>query len=382
MNKLDPDQMPGRYERRVFIGGNYDFSVILKEIRDFVAKLEFQPIFALDFEIPPGKIHDYDLRLLHNCRYAIFEVGQPAGELMEIERALDYNVEMLILYQSREPGGGPPPTMTTMLTTALKTIGCEPKGYCTIEEQREIIRDFLSSEPEESRDLFRAFLDAFGFQFGVIRHSVTIHPDGLAEHEMLFDQLRVASGVNTSVVPYLHHHLNVAGESAVIMGDLEFSPGRGTKHRWLKEEVEATAKRKSGYVEIESGLKLEDELGYLLKATSSNAFCFTKEQFEQSVSDFPFEFETQRVHYPTEKLIVEVNFFPGYKVNPRPIALHGKKIIDEAIREPIAFFNWDFKQNKASLTVKKPRIFYRYGIIWEPMPVAEYSELREKKISV
>lgn len=140
---LDVDKMPGRFENRVFIGGNYDHMAVLRKIENYVEENGFQPILAYDFDVPKDKIHDTDLRLLHNCKYAIFDETDPAGELMEIEVSKQYGTMVFIVYQTRDPESREtPPGVTTM----VKTLGYSMYGYTTFEELRDIIGEWLVKE--------------------------------------------------------------------------------------------------------------------------------------------------------------------------------------------------------------------------------------------
>jgi hypothetical protein len=133
------DQIPGQLERRVFIGGNYDNCAVLREIASIVQDLGYQPIIALDFDIPETEIRRYDLILLHNCKYAIFEVTFSNGHLIEIERARDYDVQTLLVYQVRDENRKPPPGATQMiLTSAFPRF-----GYKNFTELKEYLRSFL-----------------------------------------------------------------------------------------------------------------------------------------------------------------------------------------------------------------------------------------------
>ena len=141
VEKLDINKMPGKYENRVFIGGNYDHMAVLKEIEKYIKKSGFQPILAYDFDVPKNKIHDFDLRLLQNCKYAIFDETHPAGELMEIERTKDYGTIVLIIYQIRDPENIEPPAQVTSMVTSLDY---PMKGYNTFDELKNIITTWLS----------------------------------------------------------------------------------------------------------------------------------------------------------------------------------------------------------------------------------------------
>lgn len=103
--KRSPNHLPGNFDERVFIGGNYNVAGNLRAIRRYVEQAGFVPIFPLDdYDIPRDQIHDWDIRLLHNCKYAIFDVSVPAGELMEIERALTFKTEPYWYFKSRNQG--------------------------------------------------------------------------------------------------------------------------------------------------------------------------------------------------------------------------------------------------------------------------------------
>lgn len=145
----DPNKPPGAIHNRVFVGGNYDFMPLLREICKTVFDNGYQPIFAYDFEVPKDEIHDHDIRLLHNCKYAIFEVSNPAGELMEIERVRDWQISTLLIYQIRDKGNPtPPPALTSMLKT-FKYDRLIMKGFFSIEEMKKIIISWLKNLREE-----------------------------------------------------------------------------------------------------------------------------------------------------------------------------------------------------------------------------------------
>ena len=138
--KLDINNIPGKYEDRVFIGGNYDWMPVLREIGKYTEENGFQPILAYDFKIEKG-IHNFDLRLLHQCKYAIFDETHPAGELMEIERSKDYEVNVFIIYQVRDLENDKPPAQVSSMVTSLKY---PMRGYSTFEELNKVISEWLS----------------------------------------------------------------------------------------------------------------------------------------------------------------------------------------------------------------------------------------------
>lgn len=93
-----PLEFPGDWEKAVFVGGNYiaHMPTIMK-IKDITQKLDYEPIIADEYKIPEEHIHHHCMMLLHTCKYAIFEVTSPGGQLMEIERATDWIKEDNIL---------------------------------------------------------------------------------------------------------------------------------------------------------------------------------------------------------------------------------------------------------------------------------------------
>lgn len=136
-------RIPGQLEKRVFIGGNYDNVAVLRQIASMVIELGYQPIFALDFVMPRDRTREYSLRLLHNCSYAIFEITLGNGHIVEIERAKDYDVDVLLVYQVVDEKSGPPPSVTQMVLSS----SFAKFGYRTFGELREYVQTFLSSEP-------------------------------------------------------------------------------------------------------------------------------------------------------------------------------------------------------------------------------------------
>lgn len=105
-----------------------------------VEELGYQPILALDFDVPEQKIRDYDLLLLHNCKYAIFEITFGNGHLVEIERASNYKLlSILLVFQVRDESKKPPSGASQMvLTSAFPRF-----GYRTFAELKEYLPNFL-----------------------------------------------------------------------------------------------------------------------------------------------------------------------------------------------------------------------------------------------
>lgn len=82
-------------DKAVFIGGNYAKNE--SELDTLSEKLEdigMIPVNAseVDSVQDPDRIHEESLRLLHNCKYAVIDVSDAAGQFLELERARDYGV--------------------------------------------------------------------------------------------------------------------------------------------------------------------------------------------------------------------------------------------------------------------------------------------------
>lgn len=138
MPKKSIDTIPGNYHKRVFIGGDYSHRALITEIEGIVSNLGFIPIVADEYEMKEEEIHDCTMRLLHCCKYAIFDISTISGALMEIERIRDYKTKALILFSSREEKGIPKQQTTRMIDPALR-----PRGYRDFTQLRRIIENFL-----------------------------------------------------------------------------------------------------------------------------------------------------------------------------------------------------------------------------------------------
>lgn len=146
----DIDKLPGKINNRIFVGGRYTFMPLLKEICKTVFNVGYQPIFANDCKIPVEDTHDSVIRLLHNCKYAIFEVTASNGQSYEIENIRSMNIDALIIYSIIDKNNPKlPPTISSMLKTFTfpKII---MKGYSTIDEMKETIVSWIRGLKEKS----------------------------------------------------------------------------------------------------------------------------------------------------------------------------------------------------------------------------------------
>ncbi len=136
-----PLGFPQPWEKRVFIGGNYQTHMpVLRHVERIVASLGFTPVIAFDVEISRESTYHHTLMLLHTCEYAVFEISAPSGQLMEIERTRDYQTKVLLLYSTTEPSGPPSQLVSSMLTSA--EVG-RVEGYVEMADIEPIIARFL-----------------------------------------------------------------------------------------------------------------------------------------------------------------------------------------------------------------------------------------------
>jgi len=140
--KYSADSPPGTIEKRAFIGGNYALMPILREIEKVVFAYGFQPIIAFDFNIPKAKTREYTLRLMFQCKYAIFEMTIPNGHLVEYIRGHGFEeMNILEVYMAMDENREPPKTMSVMSWQ----VNPPPKGYLTIAELKETVAAFLTA---------------------------------------------------------------------------------------------------------------------------------------------------------------------------------------------------------------------------------------------
>jgi hypothetical protein len=145
--KVEPEEHHSRkftvfdseWAERVFIGGSGGLSPIIEYMRNMVEKLGYDPVVAEDFDMPKGmSIYHKCLLLLHSCKYAIFDLSEQAGQLLEVERATEYGVKMLIVWPVNKEE-----SITQMLKSSLDRRGIKYKAYMKFEEMENIFRDFL-----------------------------------------------------------------------------------------------------------------------------------------------------------------------------------------------------------------------------------------------
>lgn len=136
--KRNPGRFESDWDKRVFVGGSYlkHYSEI-NQIKRICKELRYDPVISFEFKIPGGKMHHHSLMLLHECSKAVFEVTEHVGQLMEIERLRDYEVEALIVCQVNAP-------LSEMLEALLKSQDYEVKRYSEPQGLEDLVREFLS----------------------------------------------------------------------------------------------------------------------------------------------------------------------------------------------------------------------------------------------
>jgi len=144
------DEIPGPYAKRVFVGGAYDDLPDLREIEEYVKARGFAPIVAFDYEIPIENsvplmdVHDMDVLLVHNCRYAIFELTHPSGQYNEVEWAVRlFFKPTLGVCKTREQGASSNDLISTMVRDLFKKHKQPIQFYSSFRELKEIVEKFL-----------------------------------------------------------------------------------------------------------------------------------------------------------------------------------------------------------------------------------------------
>ncbi|MFC1871320.1 hypothetical protein ACFLYF_02835 [Chloroflexota bacterium] len=86
-------------EDRVFIGVSGKLQPTLNYIRDMVTKLGYHPVVPFDFPVPEGMdISRKCSILLLTCKHGIFDLSEETGQLIEIEKLHQYDVQTLLVW--------------------------------------------------------------------------------------------------------------------------------------------------------------------------------------------------------------------------------------------------------------------------------------------
>jgi hypothetical protein len=138
MSILEIPELPSHYGNRVFVGGNYDDMPTLRKIKAYIKETDFESILAFDFKkVPKKRIYDFDTTLIKLCKYAVFDVSEGNGHMMEIVYAVESLKTLVVtVYKVRSHRHKKPPSA---LSTMLTTLGVPMLAYDDDDKLREII---------------------------------------------------------------------------------------------------------------------------------------------------------------------------------------------------------------------------------------------------
>lgn len=141
--KYSIDNIPGTFGDRVFIGGNYLYGSRLEDIADAVTDCGLTPIIARQFiGVAPGTERHSSLYLLERCKLAIFELSSEAGQLIELENALNFSTITLCVWDAYH---GDKPKISAMVTSH-PLFQSNNRCYKNTRELQYYVYDFLKQE--------------------------------------------------------------------------------------------------------------------------------------------------------------------------------------------------------------------------------------------
>lgn len=357
------DSLPGTYNSRVFIGGNYDLIGNLRDIKAAVHALgpDFVPILPYDdFQIPQGRVYEWDLRLLHSCKYAIFEVTLPAGELFEIARCAEYGVITLLAYQARGATTAPPRARTMLLESGTH----EHRSYRDTNHLRDIVDEFLRQKMPTQ---WKRAIELMGYHFEeyYVRHK--LYFNGEAEHTYSYRGLKV--DIPDSRKTEQTHDFTITSGN-IVEGSLKLDgPDYAS---WHRDNAKSGKRAEVGLVQFDPPLDHQSSpTDYTLSLKTKHAYMLTQRELSQippEEADDLFlaaglEFASRVIPFPVETFRLCVEFPAGYQVNPKPATYFGTERRSDGLKIPPDSFS--FENNIAMLEVRKPRIYYKYAITWQ-----------------
>lgn len=133
------DCMPGTFDDRVFLGGDYRYGALIQAMADAVTDCGMTPIIAWQFGIEPGTERDSSLILLQKCKFAIFEMSSDAGQMAELENAISFGTIVLCLWDA---SASDRPRISAM-ATSNPLFKANNRGYRTTRELQYHVYDFL-----------------------------------------------------------------------------------------------------------------------------------------------------------------------------------------------------------------------------------------------
>jgi hypothetical protein len=142
----EPGQFSSKWSERVFVGGDYAAHLAeLSEIAGVIKAHGWDPILAWRYYAPPPLVHHHSLMLLHECRWAVFEVTSSAGQLMELERTRDYGIRPLVVLQGTKSHG----RVSAMVRDLLVRTDNSPMKYSSMKELRLHVDNYLNAARAE-----------------------------------------------------------------------------------------------------------------------------------------------------------------------------------------------------------------------------------------
>jgi hypothetical protein len=359
--KIAPDRLPGKFEQRVFIGGNYSSAPAkLRDIRRWVEEAgEFYGIFPLDdLDLLKTEIHDWDLRTLHQCKYAVFEVTIPGGELMEIQRARDYKTLTLLLWEARGPTEAYPQQVTTMLLQS----GSHQLAPCLefAKDAPEKIKRFLLQKDPLMFEQAEA-MHGYRFQKVASHWDIALNGDGL--HRREYDRLTFLNGRAISPIT----------TSFSASGDIKYvNPKLPANVAWVPQK-QANNEVEGIVVVNSSDLTLLEQTGisYSFEAMWKKTFYMNKSEIPKTQDELleaGLDYVSFLVFHPMEELVLSVKFPQPFdpvetKIKPQRAAYHSGMMDDRALRLPLDTF--EVRNSVARLRVVRPLILREYRIYWE-----------------
>lgn len=137
------------WEDRVFVGGAYrTHFATLRIIRDEVRRNGLDGVLVAEFRGPSWMTpRNKSLTLLKACRRAIFEISKAAGQLVEFDRTLDYEIDdVLVVYHSDEDKH----EISSMATSLFGPVKVTLKSYDDAAHLRTIVTKWLQRRRRRS----------------------------------------------------------------------------------------------------------------------------------------------------------------------------------------------------------------------------------------
>jgi hypothetical protein len=134
----------------VFIGGGFlRLETHLRPLRDMVDALGYEGVVAADYGIPHGwRDDDVALGLMGVCHFGIFDLTDPAGQMVELATLPDRKRSpgrTLAVWDLREAEA--PRVSHGMTLEPLADWGVVPQGYADLEELGRITGGWLAGSP-------------------------------------------------------------------------------------------------------------------------------------------------------------------------------------------------------------------------------------------